>query len=182
MSKSDNKKGSLTAGKTDIRTLSLTGLFMALICVSTLFFKVSIPLGYAHLGNGFIFLAAVFLGNPQGMIAAGVGSALADLLGGYAEWILPTLIIKCIMGALIAGIAAKGSVKSPRTFVAVAAGAVEMVAGYTLAGTLLYGSIATGLAQIPGLVAEGIVGIVLFYVIGIVCEQTGVKKYFVQNV
>lgn len=182
MSNSDKKKGSAAAGKTDVRTLSLTGLFMALICVSTLFFKVPIPLGYAHLGNGFIFLAAVFLGNPQGMIAAGVGSALADLLGGYAEWILPTLIIKCIMGALAAGLASKGNVKSIRTFAALVISAVEMVAGYTLAGALLYGSIPAGLAQIPGLVAEDVVGIVLFYVIGIVCEQTGVKKYLVQKV
>ena len=58
----------------------------------------------------------------------------------------------------------------------------EMVAGYTLAGAILYGSIPSGLAQIPGLVAEDIVGIVLFYVIGIVIEQSGVKKYFVQKV
>ena len=56
-----------------------------------------------------------------------------------------------------------------------------MVAGYTIAGALLYGSIPAGLAQIPGLTAEGIVGMVLFYVVGIVCEKAGVKKYFVQH-
>ena len=96
----------------NIKMICLTGMFMALICIATLFFKVPIPLGYAHLGNGFIFLAGAFLANPYALIAAGVGSALADLLGGYAEWILPTLIIKCIMGAVIAGIAAKEVVVS----------------------------------------------------------------------
>lgn len=165
----------------DMKMMCLTGMFMALICIATLFFKVQIPLGYAHLGNGFIFLAAVFLGNPYGMIAAGVGSALADLFGGYAEWILPTLIIKCIMGALVAGIAAKGKVSSPRTAFAVILGTVEMVAGYTLAGMALYGSAAAGISQIPGLVAEDIVGIILFYVAGLCCERAGVKKYFLHS-
>ena len=113
----------------NIKMICLTGMFMALICIATLFFKVPIPLGYAHLGNGFIFLAGAFLANPYALIAAGVGSALADLLGGYAEWILPTLIIKCIMGAVIAGIAANGKVASLRTFAAVVVGMLEMIAG-----------------------------------------------------
>ena len=164
----------------NIKMICLTGMFMALICIATLFFKVPIPLGYAHLGNGFIFLAGAFLANPYALIAAGVGSALADLLGGYAEWILPTLIIKCIMGAVIAGIAANGKVASLRTFAAVVVGMLEMIAGYTIAGAILYGSMAAGLSQIPGLTAEGIVGIILFYAVGMICEKTGVKKYFTQ--
>lgn len=176
-----DKKDNMKINREGARIITLTGLFMALICVATLFFKVPIPLGYAHLGNGFIFLAAVFLKNPYAMTATGVGSALADLLGGYAEWIIPTLIIKCLMGALISLISANGKVKSVRTFLAVLAGAVEMVAGYTVAGALLYGSIPVGFAQIPGLTAEGIVGMVLFYVVGAVCEKAGVKKYFVQH-
>jgi len=176
-----NKKDNLKLNREGARMMTLTALFMALICVATLFFKVPIPLGYAHLGNGFIFLAAVFLGNPYAMIASGFGSALADLLGGYAEWIVPTLVIKCLMGGLISLISGNARVKSVRTFLAVFAGAAEMVAGYTIAGALLYGSIPAGLAQIPGLTAEGIVGMALFYVIGVVCEQTGVKKYFIQH-
>lgn len=159
------------------KMICLTGMFMALICLATLFFKVPIPLGYAHLGNGFIFLAAVFLRNPYALVAAGVGSALADLLGGFAEWIFPTLLIKCVMGALISQIATHGNVRSVRTFLAVFLGMLEMVAGYTLSGIVLYGSVAAGLSQIPGLLAEGIVGMVLFYAVGIIFEKTGVKKY-----
>ena len=144
----------------NIKMICLTGMFMALICIATLFFKVPIPLGYAHLGNGFIFLAGAFLANPYALIAA--------------------LIIKCIMGAVIAGIAANGKVASLRTFAAVVVGMLEMIAGYTIAGAILYGSVAAGLSQIPGLTAEGIVGIILFYAVGMICEKTGVKKYFTQ--
>lgn len=155
------------------KKVCMTGLFMALICVATLFFKVSIPGGYAHLGNGFIFLAAALLGNVGGMIAAGVGSALADLLGGFYMWILPTLIIKCIMGFVVAFIAPKRfSVKSPRALAAVIVGTAEMVAGYFIAGIFIMDTVAASTTQIPGLVAEDIVGMAVFYFVGFAIEKS----------
>lgn len=66
--------------------------------------------------------------------------------------------------------------KSLRTFLAVLAAIVIMVAGYFIAGSILYGSIATGATQIPGLAAEGIVGIILFYIIAAALEAAGVMK------
>lgn len=155
-------------------------LFMALICISTLFFKIQIPLGYAHLGNGFIFLASVFLGNPGGILCAGIGSALADMFGGWYAWILPTLLIKSIMGGVVSWIACgkdkKAKVTSKRTVLALIAGSVVMVFGYFLSGAIMQGSIAAGAAQIPGLAGEDIVGIVLFYILGIALEKAGVHK------
>ena len=55
---------------------------------------------------------------------------------------------------------------SVRSFLAAVVGTAIMVAGYTLFGALLSGSLAAGLAQIPGLVGEGIVGIIVFYISG----------------
>lgn len=164
------------------KKVCMTGLFMALICVSTLFFKVPIPGGYAHLGNGFIFLAAALLGNTGGMIAAGVGSALADLLGGWYIWILPTLIIKCIMGFLVAFIAPKKfTVISPKTLAAIIIGMVEMVAGYFIAGIFLMDTAAASATQIPGLVAEDVVGIVIFYLVGFAIEKSGTSGLIQSN-
>ncbi|MDE6312044.1 MAG: ECF transporter S component [Lachnospiraceae bacterium] len=155
-------------------------LFMALVCVSTLFFKIPIPLGYAHLGNGFIFLAAIFLGNPGGMLCAGIGSALADMLGGWYAWILPTLVIKCLMGFFVSAIACdkEGNAKifCGKTYLALAVGTVEMVLGYFIAGALLEGNLAAGAAQIPGLLGEDILGIILFFVLGVALEKAGVKR------
>lgn len=156
------------------KKICMTGLFMALICFATMFFKVPIPGGYAHLGNAFIMLAAAMLGNAGGMLAAGVGSALADLIGGWTMWIVPTLLIKSVMGFVIAFIAPKKfTIKSFRTAAAVVAGAAEMVAGYFLAGIFVMESAAASATQIPGLVSEGIVGIVLFYIIGAALETSG---------
>ncbi len=180
-----NPKNSLTT-----KDLCFIALFMALVCVSTLFFKIPIPLGYAHLGNGFIFLASVFLGNPGGLLCAGVGSALADFFGGYQIWILPTLIIKSIMGFTVSAIARpKKSPDAPpektgkstivfslRTYIALLTGTIIMVAGYVIAGALIQGNLAAGLAQIPGLVGEDLVGILVFLLLGAALEKSGIRK------
>ncbi len=162
--------------------LTMIGLFMALICIATMFFKIPIPYGYAHLGNGFIFLAALFTGNVGAMLAAGLGSALADVLGGWYTWVIPTLLIKSVMGLVTAMILPRPfRIKSFRTLLAVLAGAGVMITGYTVAGSIIYGSVAAGVTQIPGLAAENAVGIILFYVIGSRLQKANVGKFFNQK-
>ena len=84
--------------------LALSAMFAALIFVATSFFKlpVSITQGYIHLGDGFILLAAALLGQPAVIVAA-LGSALADLMGGYTMYILPTFLIKGAVAAVAVG-------------------------------------------------------------------------------
>lgn len=163
------------------KTISIQGLAIALVCLSTMFLQFPIPLGYAHLGNCFILIAGVFFGPVTGLLAGGIGSALADLLTGYPQWIIPTLIIKGIMGFAIGYIANRSglsvSMYKLRTAAASIIGILIMVVGYFLGGSLLYGSFYTGAAQIPGLVMEGIVGIVLFYIIGSALSAAHLPKY-----
>jgi uncharacterized membrane protein len=86
-----------------IRKLAYTGLMTALVLISTWAIKIPVPFtdGYIHLGDSMIFIAAILLGWKYGAFAAGVGSALADIIGGYAHWAIPTLIIKALMGAIV---------------------------------------------------------------------------------
>ncbi len=174
------KQHHLSAGKSTALFVTVNALAIALVCISTMFIQIPIPLGYMHLGNCFILLAAVFFGHTTGILAGGIGSALADLLTGFPQWILPTLIIKSLMGLTAAVIVRKpdGSFKmaSARTFLGAAAAVAVMVAGYFIGGTILYGNIVTGAAQIPGLALEGIVGIILFYVIGFGFEAAKLPK------
>ena len=86
------------------KQITLAALAMALVCVSTMMIQIPIPLGYMHLGNCCILLFGVFFSKTIGTLAGGVGSCMADLLSGYPQWILPTLIIKGIMGYAIAAI------------------------------------------------------------------------------
>lgn len=161
------------------RRLTLGALGAALVCVATSIIKFPIPLGYAHLGNCMILLFGVYCDPWVGAFAGGVGSALSDLLG-YPEWTIPTLMIKTLMGLAVSLLAKKrGSLPrlpSLRTFLAVLVGILIMILGYFLGGVMLYGSPVTSAAQIPGLAAEGVVGIVLFYVIGAALEAAGLTK------
>lgn len=166
--------------KTNAKSISLNALAIALVCLSTMFIQIPIPLGYIHLGNCCILLTSIFFGRTTGFLAGGIGSALADLLTGYPQWVIPTLIIKSLMGLAAAVIARdkNGHFKmiSIRTLLASIAAIVIMVFGYFIGGSILYGSIITGAAQIPGLSLEGIIGIILFYVIGLAFEAAHLPK------
>lgn len=160
--------------------LTLNALLIAIVCIATMFTKIPIPLGYMHLGNCCILLAGIFFGKQTGLLAGGIGSALSDLLSGFPEWIIPTLIIKSIMGYTAGKIARNkdGSFKmaSVRTVIAAVVSMLIMIAGYFIAGSILYGSIITGASQIPGLSLEAVIGIVLFYVVGLGCEAAKLPK------
>ena len=86
-----------------ILQLTYSGLMAALTFVSTsiLAFPVAFTNGYIHLGDGFVMSCGVILGKRNGALAAGIGSALADIYLGYASWALPTFIIKALMAYLV---------------------------------------------------------------------------------
>ena len=93
------------ANKEKTNTIILTGLMMAMTTVATMVIAIPVPFtsGYIHLGDSMIFMSVLILGWKYGAIAAGVGSALADLFLGYIHWVPWTLMIKGIM-AIIVGI------------------------------------------------------------------------------
>ncbi len=82
--------------------LTLTAMFTALTCVTTMFVQIPNPAtgGYVNIGDCVVLAAATLLGPAAGFFIGGVGSCLADLISGYAHWALPTFIIKSIEGFL----------------------------------------------------------------------------------
>lgn len=163
------------------KKITLTALAIALVCVTTAYTHIPIPLGYMHLGNICILLCSFLFPAEIGLLAGGVGSALADLLTGFPQWILPTLLIKSLMGYAISKIAhdKNGCARmlTVRTALAAVAGIAIMIVGYFIAGSILYGSVATGLTQVPGLSFEGVLGIAGFYLIGIALEKAKIQRY-----
>lgn len=142
--------------------LALSGMLAALIFVATSFFKlpVSVTQGYIHLGDGFILLGAALLGQPA-MIAAALGSALADLLGGYTVYILPTFVIKGAVGAIAVWTFARQRPLWLRVLGLLLAEAV-MVLGYFLVEWLAlgYGLAAAAGAVFPNIV-QGLSGVII---------------------
>ena len=155
-------------GKFTTQEIVFTGLMTALVFVATYVPHIPIPLGYAHLGDAVIFLLALLAPRRSALFAACCGSALADLLGGFAIWIVPTLIIKFVMAEIVYRIGRRGDAIAPRASViaALLLSSIWMAAAYTLAGAVLYASMSAALASTPGLIMEGIVnGIIAFFLL-----------------
>lgn len=96
----------------------LTGLMMAITTVATMAIAIPVPFtnGYIHLGDSMIFLSVLILGWKYGAVAAGAGSALADLFLGYVHWVPWTLCIKGMMAVLM-GILIEKCIDSKRNTV-----------------------------------------------------------------
>ena len=123
---------------TPVRRLTVASLLAALITLSTLFLKVPGITGYYHLGDGFVFLAALILPAGVAAAAAAIGSALADVLSGsYVAWAPWTFVIKGL-AALVVGLIGTGR-SLARDLPAMFVGAFMIVAGYAVATWILYG-------------------------------------------
>ncbi len=161
------------------RELCLAALFTALVFVMTYVPKIPIPLGYAHLGNAAVFLGVILMDKQKGAIAGAIGSALADLIGGFAIWILPTLLIKYIMALIFGSLYSKNSQGgfdfTAKSIIGLAAACVWMVAAYTLFGAFLYDSLEAGLASTPGLAMEGLMNAVVFLIFAKACQKVNLK-------
>lgn len=146
----------------------LTALFAALICVATMLVQVPIPAtgGYANLGDGIILMCAFLMTPLHAVIAAGLGSLLADLLAGYISYALGTMVIK----AGTAGIAAlffkrfgRGqSVRRPLAFMIIGSILAEtfMVLGYFFYESICLGIGLGAAGGIIGNVGQGCVGVI----------------------
>lgn len=146
------------------KKIVLSALLAALVCVATMLIKVPSPLnGYLNLGDGIVLLSAWLLPFPYGAVAAGLGSALADLLSGYAVYAPATFVIKALMALVALGtcklLAEKGKGLPARILGGVLAETV-MILGYFLFEGVLYGFVPS-LVNIPANAVQGVAGIVI---------------------
>ncbi len=80
------------------RRLVLAALMAALTFAAATVIRIPTPTGgYVHPGDGLVLLCGWLLGPWWGGAAAGLGSMLVDLLGGYAVFVPGTLVIKFLM-------------------------------------------------------------------------------------
>ena len=128
------------------KQLALTALFAALCLVGTAVIAIPLPTGYFNVGDVFVLLAGWCLGPLYGSIAAGTGSALADIVTGYPMYSPFTFIIKALdafTAYMVWGLLKKCIRKErldiiPRAISALI-GEGLMVAGYLLVETCFYG-------------------------------------------
>ncbi len=168
--------------KTPLQRIVLSALFIAFTCVATMLIKFPTPaFGYIHVGDCMVLLCGVILGPGVGALAAGIGSALADLFSGYLVYVPATFVIKALT-ALLAGLLYRRMIKKAagngrKTFALILGGILGesfMVGGYFVFETFLaaFGdggfsaqALSAGLlssaASIPFNLVQGATGIIL---------------------
>lgn len=151
--------------KSKIQKITISALFAALTYVATMILKIPTPgtSGYIHLGDALVILCGVFLGPVYGFLAAGIGSALSDLLGGYFLYVPATFLIKGITAAVVAIIYRKSIkvIKLPaiRCVLCGLFSTLIVVVGYFTFELFIYGPAAA--ASIPANIIQGFSGLVI---------------------
>lgn len=168
------------------KRIAFLSVFTALILVVTMFVQVPNPLmGYTNLGDAFIFLGAMCFGPAFAAVSGSIGSALADVLLGYALYAPFTFIVKGLEGFL-AGILLRALLKTKcnrhaAVLLSCFIAACEMAAGYFLADSALYGGFASGLAGLANNAIQGAAGIVVAYIFTFVLSRVKDFDKFAQN-
>lgn len=149
--------------KEQMKTKDLTkmAIMAALVFLATYFIKFPLINGYIHLGDCMIFVSVLILGWRKGALAGGMGAGLADLLGGYMQWVIPTLFIKAIM-AMIMGLITEKLFPNLRFgwLIGASIGGIFQIIGYTFVRILLYGN-ALAITELPMLILQTVSGVVL---------------------
>jgi uncharacterized membrane protein len=147
------------------KNLVSAALMSALVFVLTFAVRVPLPFlsgGYINIGDAMIYVCAYLFGGPLAAAAAAVGSGFADLAAGSAAYIIPTLIIKGIMGF------AAGKIASGRGFKAYVAaclvGGAIMTTGYALFEFGFF-SAAYSLTALPFNVVQWVAGVIVAVVV-----------------
>ena len=154
--------------------VAASGVMAALVCVATMLVQVPIPAteGFFNIGDVMIMIAALTFGPLVGAIAGGIGSSLADLLGGWYIYVVPTLIIKGIEGLLAGWICEKNNLSLQRIILAWLVGGLEMVTGYFLFQVFIlrYG-VGAALVEAPFNIVQMIVGGIIGIPISLVLKR-----------
>ena len=145
--------------QTKTYALIISALGMALVFLATYLIKIPNGIqGYFNLGDGFLMLFGSFLNPWQAFLVGGVGSALADIVGGYGIYALPTLLIKGLEAWIIAYICQQR--KALRLLSYFLAGAA-MILGYFLADSLINESFWLGFSGMFANLLQALIGIAI---------------------
>lgn len=150
-----------------VRRITVTALMSALIFVLTVLPRIPTPIGgYVHLGDVGIMFSALAFGPWVATVAGGIGTALADIGGGYAQFAFFSFLVHGAQGAMVAVLARK--LNSLRLALAVIAGALIVMGGYFLAEVVLYGMGEAILELVPNFIqglVGGIIGVPLYIMV-----------------
>ncbi len=139
------------------KTVTTLGILIAVTVVISLFFHIPVPgtQGYINLCDAGIFIAALTFGRRGGAIVGGASGLLLDLLLGYTQYMVFSLIVHGLEGWVAGQFGADQ--RKGRQAIALGAACLVMVVGYFISDSLLY-TVQTGLVGIPTNAFQAAVG------------------------
>ena len=157
------------------KKIVIASMLAALTCVATMIIKIPSPLkGYINLGDCIVLIAGWILAPGYGFLAAGLGSALADIFLGYMMYAPATFVIKGVM-ALIAFFGFKllnsKAGATPSRIISGIVAEIVMVLGYFVFEGSMYGFIESAV-NIPANAVQGVAGIILGVILAKVFDKS----------
>lgn len=131
------------------REIPVIAMLTALTVALSLVFIIPIPAtkGFVTLCEVGIYTTAILLKNPGGLAVGALSGLLIDLLSGYPEWCLFSLMIHGTQGWLVGYLTSRK--RHISIGLALLGGSLVMIVGYLLATTFLFGW-GAGVASIIG--------------------------------
>lgn len=130
--------------------LTMTALFMAMVVVLSMSaLSIPVPGGHLYFNDVVIDTAAMLMDPLSAFIACGVGAFLGDLLF-YPAPMFVSLITHGLQALVISLLCRKLRMKQPLACaIAVLAGAIVMVVGYTLGRAFVYSTPEYAIMKLP---------------------------------
>lgn len=146
------------------KKLVTSAMLTAIVCIATMVIKIPTPLkGYLNLGDCAVLLSGWILPPAYGFLAAGTGSAFADIFSGYALYAPATFIIKGVMALGAYWIFTLSNKKFNSLLSRLLSGLaceIIMVLGYFIFEGFLYGFVSSAV-NIPINGIQGVIGLIL---------------------
>lgn len=165
----------------NINKIVFTAVFAALTCIATMLVRIPSlgSVGYVNIGDTLVLISGWLLGGVYGALAAGIGSALCDLLGGYGYYVPGTFIIKFAM-AFVAYLIYKKLKERNLSLSLIASGIcaeVIMIVGYFFYKALILGKgFAAAIPSVFSNLVQGITCLILGYVLFYALDKVKIQR------
>jgi uncharacterized membrane protein len=142
--------------------IGLLAVLIALVAVFTLVPRVPVPAtgGYVNLSSVAITFSSLVFGPFVGAVTGGIGTAIADLLGGFLPFAPLSLIAHGLEGFLI-GLLGRGQHSVGRMVLAWFVGSLAMMAVYFIGESLFLTGPAAALAEVPFNAFQAVLGAIV---------------------
>ena len=167
--------GQRTKNAVNIRLITISAIFTAMIYTLTAFVHIPTAKGYVHIGDAVIFIAACLLPKPYAIASAALGASLSDALSGYWIWVPATLVIKGL--TVLAFTSKNQKMLCKHNLIALLPALILCVVGYGVySGLVIYGSLEAGFLDAPANVFQTVASSAVFIVLSMTMDKAGIKK------